>query len=149
VQQNLARIQRAAECIVADARRTQDWWNGVAFDRILLDAPCSASGVIRRHPDIKSLRRDADIAQLTELQQQILHAVWPTLKPGGVLLYVTCSVLRAENEQQIAAFLRQHSDAREIPLDQSLGIGCSHGRQLLPAENEGDGFYFAQLGKLK
>ncbi|MGB5397690.1 MAG: 16S rRNA (cytosine(967)-C(5))-methyltransferase RsmB [Gammaproteobacteria bacterium] len=149
VQQNLARIQTTAECIVADARHPQDWWNGVAFDRILLDAPCSASGVIRRHPDIKSLRRDEDIAQLTELQQQILQAIWPTLRPGGDLLYVTCSVLRAENELQIAEFLRLHSDAHEIALDASLGVACVHGRQLLPAENDGDGFYFAHLRKLK
>ena len=149
VAQNLARMGQSAECIVADARAVQDWWNGVAFDRILLDAPCSASGVIRRHPDIKSLRRDADIAALTELQQQILQAVWPTLRPGGDLLYVTCSVLRAENEIQIAQFLQQHSDAEEILLDESLGIACRHGRQLLPDEDDGDGFYFARLRKLK
>jgi 16S rRNA (cytosine967-C5)-methyltransferase len=149
VEQNLARIQKTAECIVADARQPQDWWNGDVFDRILLDAPCSASGVIRRHPDIKSLRRDEDIAQLTALQQQILQAVWPVLRPGGELLYVTCSVLRAENELQITEFLRRHSDALEIALDASLGIACVHGRQLLPAENDGDGFYFARLRKLK
>ena len=148
VQQNLARIGVRAGCIVADARDIQSWWDGVVFDRILLDAPCSASGVIRRHPDIKSLRRDDDIAQLVELQQQILSAAWPLLKPGGELLYITCSVLRAENEQQIKTFLSSHPQAQELAIDASLGLACAHGRQCLPGENGGDGFYFARLKKI-
>jgi 16S rRNA (cytosine967-C5)-methyltransferase len=147
VQQNLLRTQVHAECIVADARDTQSWWDGVAFDRILLDAPCSASGVIRRHPDIKSLRRDDDIAVLVALQQQILCAAWSLLKAGGELLYVTCSVLRAENEQQIETFLSSHPQAEELAIDASLGSACAHGRQCLPGENGGDGFYFARLKK--
>ncbi len=147
VQQNLARIGVQAECIVADARDSESWWDGVAFDRILLDAPCSASGVIRRHPDIKSLRRDDDIAALVELQQQILRAAWSALKPGGELFYVTCSVLRAENEQQIEAFLSSQPQAQELAIDASLGIACAHGRQCLPGDNGGDGFYFARLKK--
>jgi len=147
VQQNLVRTRVHAECIVADARDTQSWWDGTAFDRILLDAPCSASGVIRRHPDIKSLRRDDDIAPLVELQQQILCAAWPLLKSGGELLYITCSVLRAENEQQIETFLSSHPQAQELAIDASLGITCAHGRQCLPGENGGDGFYFARLKK--
>lgn len=147
VQQNLQRTRTTAECIVADARDVQSWWNGVAFDRILLDAPCSASGVIRRHPDIKSLRRDDDIAVLVELQQQILRAAWATLKPGGELLYVTCSLLRAENERQIESFLSSQPGAEELAIDASLGLACAHGRQLLPGEMGGDGFYFARLRK--
>lgn len=149
VAQNLLRSQTQAECIVADARDTQHWWNGVMFDRILLDAPCSASGVIRRHPDIKSLRRDEDIAPLVTLQQQILSAAWPLLKPGGELLYVTCSLLRAENEQQITVFLASHPDAEVLAIDTALGIACAHGRQILPGEQDGDGFYYARLGKIK
>lgn len=147
VQQNLLRCQMYAECIVGDAQQPQSWWNGELFDRILLDAPCSATGVIRRHPDIKSLRRAEDIAALVELQQNILCAAWPLLKPGGTLLYVTCSLLRAENEQQIAGFLASHGEARHSVLDAAVGIACDYGRQLLPGENNGDGFYFARLQK--
>lgn len=147
VRQNLARLHLDAECIVADARDTRLWWDGVVFDRILIDAPCSASGVIRRHPDIKSLRRDEDIETLVELQQQILCAAWPLLKPGGELLYVTCSVLRAENEQQIERFMHAHADAEELAMELSPGIACGHGRQCLPGDNDGDGFYFASLKK--
>jgi 16S rRNA (cytosine967-C5)-methyltransferase len=147
VQQNLQRTRTRAECIVADAREVESWWNGIVFDRILLDAPCSASGVIRRHPDIKSLRRDDDIAALVELQQQILRAAWSTLKPGGELLYVTCSLLRVENEQQIENFLSSHPEAQELAIASSLGMACGHGRQCLPGEMGGDGFYFARLRK--
>ncbi len=148
VQQNLTRTRTQAECVVADACNPDIWWDGVAFDRILLDAPCSGSGVIRRHPDIKSLRRDTDIAQLVGLQQQILQTAWRALKPGGELLYVTCSLLRAENQQQIAQFLAQQPDAAELVISPALGHACEHGRQLLPGEDDGDGFYFARLGKL-
>jgi len=147
LQQNLQRSRVRAECIVADAREVQSWWNGVVFDRILLDAPCSATGVIRRHPDIKSLRRDADIALLVELQQQILAAAWQTLKPGGELLYVTCSLLRAENEQQIERFLSYQGDAEELVITGLPGQACAHGWQCLPGDMGGDGFYFARLRK--
>lgn len=148
VQQNLERTRTQAQCIVADARDPASWWDGVGFDRILLDAPCSASGVIRRHPDIKSLRRETDIAPLVMLQQEILQAAWSMLKPGGELLYVTCSLLRAENQQQIARFLAQQADAEELAMSSTLGHACEHGRQLLPGEDDGDGFYFARLRKL-
>ncbi len=97
--------------IVADARDYKQWWDGEAFDRILIDAPCSASGVIRRHPDIKTLRRESDIEQLVKMQSEILLSAWQMLKPGGELLYVTCSIFKDENQHQIAKFLALNSNA--------------------------------------
>lgn len=146
VQQNLDRLGLQALLIVGDATDARSWWNGDLFDRILLDAPCSASGVIRRHPDIKSLRQPNDLGALTETQHRILQQAWLMLKPGGVLLYVTCSVLKQENEQQIERLLSA-GDAEEITIDESWGIACRHGRQLLPGDEDGDGFYFAKLKK--
>ena len=113
------------------------------FDRILLDAPCSATGVIRRHPDIKWLRRDRDIDELAALQREILAAIWPRLKSGGTLLYATCSVLPQENQQQIEAFLATHDDA--VP--QALPQGQLNGWQVFPAIDGGDGFFYAKLMK--
>jgi 16S rRNA (cytosine967-C5)-methyltransferase len=147
VSENLQRLKLEAELKVADARAYQQWWDGVAFDRILIDAPCSASGVIRRHPDIKTLRRESDIAQLVTLQAEILSAAWQMLAVGGELLYVTCSVFRDENERQIAHFLEQNNDATEIPMLHDWGLPCRHGRQLLPGEQDADGFYFCRLQK--
>jgi 16S rRNA (cytosine967-C5)-methyltransferase len=120
-------------------------WATAPFERILLDVPCSATGVIRRHPDIKWLRRAADIPALRELQQRILDAAWGLLAPGGRLLYVTCSVLAAENEDQIAAFLARTPEARECPLPEDWGTPRGHGRQLLPTPGGSDGFYYALL----
>jgi 16S rRNA (cytosine967-C5)-methyltransferase len=117
VQENLTRLQLKADLLAADAAQPDMWWDGVLFDRILLDAPCSALGVIRRHPDIKLLRRAEDIAQLQALQQEILCAAWSMLAPGGVLLYATCSILKQENELQIAQFLQQHGDAQELIIE--------------------------------
>ncbi|MDX5410175.1 MAG: 16S rRNA (cytosine(967)-C(5))-methyltransferase RsmB [Thauera sp.] len=154
IEENLQRLGLVARVVTGDAARTADWWDGVGFDRILLDAPCSATGVIRRHPDIKSLRRAADIAALAETQAQLLDAVWPLLAPGGMLLYATCSVLRRENEQQIGGFLERHADAQERVLDVPWGRAARHGRQILPGDSgaqgpEGDGgmdgFYYAML----
>ena len=113
----------------------------------LLDAPCSATGVIRRHPDIKWLRQESDIEQLVALQRQILTALWATLKPNGVLLYATCSVLPEENSRQIAQFLQDHPDAKLEPLPFSQDKSAV-GFQFLPQENGGDGFYYAKLRKL-
>ena len=143
VHENLARLQLEAEVVAADATRVEPWWNGQAFDRILLDAPCSATGVIRRHPDIKWLRRDSDIAELTALQAKILDALWPTLKPGGTLLYATCSILAEENTQQIAAFKNRHSDAIAVATAPNGAVEW----QWLPGEQDGDGFFFAKLEK--
>lgn len=147
VSENLQRLKLEAELKVADARDYQQWWDGVYFDRILIDAPCSASGVIRRHPDIKTLRRETDLPPLVELQAQILLSAWQMLAAGGELLYVTCSVFRDENEQQIAQFLAQHDDAAEIQIRADWGQTCKHGRQLLPGEQDADGFYFCRLRK--
>lgn len=146
VQENLDRLNLKAELIVADASESE-WWDGNPFDRILVDAPCSSTGVIRRHPDIKTLRWEEDIKSLAEIQQKILQQAWQMLAPGGKLLYVTCSVLRQENEAQIEKLLTVNSDAGEEALDVEWGIACQHGRQLLPGDNDNDGFYFCCLGK--
>ncbi len=147
VQDQLRRLRLTARLVAGDARRPADWWDGVPYDRILVDAPCSATGVIRRHPDIKLLRRDSDIAALAEQQGAILAGLWPLLRPGGELLYVTCSVLRQENEQVIAAFLAGHPDAVERPIMADWGHAGRHGRQLLSGEADMDGFYYARLCK--
>ena len=147
VQQNLDRLGLHAELIVGDATDTQSWWDGRMFDRVLVDAPCSASGVIRRHPDIKSLRHADDLDSLTKIQQQILLQAWSMLKPGGTLLYVTCSVLKRENELQIAQLMSVREEAVDIDIDEPWGNPCAHGRQLLPGDMDGDGFYYARLKK--
>ncbi len=146
VQQNLDRIGLQARLIHGDASAPDQWWEGPQFDRILLDAPCSATGVIRRHPDIKWLRRDQDIRDLSQLQRQILDALWSKLKSGGTLLYATCSVLPEENRDQIRAFLVTTPDAELIPLTPDDGPE-QPGRQFLPGELGMDGFYYAKLMK--
>lgn len=146
IDENLSRLQLpGATVVAADAADTAKWWDGQPFDRILLDAPCTATGVIRRHPDIKLLRREADIAQTARAQAKLLRTLWPLLRPGGVLLYATCSVLKAENENQVAAFLAATTDARERVINAPWGEARPHGRQLLPGDT--DGFYFAVLEK--
>ena len=150
VSENLQRLKLGsrAELIVADARKSEQWWHsGDQFDRILIDAPCSASGVIRRHPDIKTLRRDTDIEPLIKLQSEILMSAWPMLKPGGELLYITCSIFRDENQNQIKTFLAKNADAGEIKIEVNWGEACEYGRQLLPGERDADGFYFCRLKK--
>lgn len=147
VQENLDRLQLQAELKAGDARATDRWWDGQPFDRILLDAPCSATGVIRRNPDIKLTRQHDDIADLARLQGELLDALWPTLAPGGLLLYATCSVLPTENSEVVAAFLARSPNASELPLELACGIAQPHGRQLLPQPNGHDGFYYALLGK--
>jgi 16S rRNA (cytosine967-C5)-methyltransferase len=148
VNDNLRRLNLQATLIIGDASKPDDWWDGKPFDRILLDAPCSATGVIRRHPDIKLLRRETDIAVLTILQLTILNAVWPLLASGGMLLYATCSVLKQENEQQLQDFLSSHDDAIECLIeDDGWGVPCEVGRQVLTGESSMDGFYYARLIK--
>jgi len=147
VKENLERLKLDAELIVADASEASTWWDGESFDRILVDAPCSASGVIRRHPDIKSLRREDDLVSLVQIQQKILQQAWSMLSPDGLLLYVTCSVFRQENEAQIKKLLSEHDDADEVVIDALWGIPCEQGRQLLPGEDDSDGFYFACVRK--
>ena len=147
VQQNLDRAGVSAQLQQGDASQPRDWWDNQLFDRILLDAPCSATGVIRRHPDIKLLRRPEDLSRLSQTQSQILGALWPLLKTGGMLLYATCSVLKIENHQQIHNFLLQHPDARCLPIAAAWGHEQSCGRQILPGEGGMDGFYYALIYK--
>ncbi|TKB46423.1 16S rRNA (cytosine(967)-C(5))-methyltransferase RsmB [Thalassotalea mangrovi] len=143
VHENLQRLQLNAQRICADAGDPNSWWDGQAFDRILLDAPCSGTGVIRKHPDIKWLRRASDIEQLVSLQGRILAAIWSTLKPGGKMIYATCSILPEENRQQIERFVAQNQDAEWLP----LGDGHQRDWQILPGQDSKDGFYYAKLGK--
>ncbi|WP_438764407.1 16S rRNA (cytosine(967)-C(5))-methyltransferase RsmB [Kushneria sp. TE3] len=146
VRETLARLKLSATLEAADAT-TNDWWDGTPFDGILLDAPCSGTGVIRRHPDIKALRRDEDIAELAALQARLLEAQWQRLAPGGRLLYATCSVLPEENAEQIAAFLGRTPDARACPITADWGQSAGEGRQLMPTPDGHDGFFYALLEK--
>lgn len=146
VESNLARLQLSAKTMQADAARPEEWWNGRQFDRILIDAPCSASGVVRRHVDIKWLRRQSDISSFAAQQKTMLDQLWPLLIRGGKLLYVTCSVFAAENSLQINNFLQTHDDALNLSLGQlAKTIQISHG-QLIPNSYH-DGLYFALLQK--
>ncbi|MFZ5653823.1 MAG: 16S rRNA (cytosine(967)-C(5))-methyltransferase RsmB [Pseudomonadota bacterium] len=144
---NLDRLGLRARLIAADVGALQSWWDGVAFDRILLDAPCSATGVLRRHPDIKLLRRPDDIAKLAAAQRRLLLALWDILAPGGRLLYATCSVLRAENDAVVAGLTAARADAQPVPLPDTPGEITAAGRQWLPGTNDNDGFYYALLEK--
>ncbi|MGH1448775.1 MAG: 16S rRNA (cytosine(967)-C(5))-methyltransferase RsmB [Pseudomonadaceae bacterium] len=148
VRENLQRLGLTATLKAADARELAAWWDGTQFQRILLDAPCSATGVIRRHPDIKLTRQAEDIPALAALQGELLDALWQTLEVGGILVYATCSVLPEENSDTIAAFLDRQSGARELPIDGAYGLPQTHGRQLLPQEGGHDGFYLAKLVKI-
>jgi 16S rRNA (cytosine967-C5)-methyltransferase len=141
VEANLARLGLKADVRVGDAAKPSAWWDGRPFDRILADVPCSASGVVRRHPDIKWLRRPADFAQFATQQASMLDALWGVLKPGGKLLFATCSVFPEENHDNLAAFLARHADARRLPLP-----GLPEDGQLLPNDRH-DGFFYALLVK--
>ena len=150
IHENLERLRLDATVLAADASKPKEWWDGQPFDRILLDAPCSASGVIRRHPDIKLLRRASDIEALAGLQTRLLDALWPLLAPSGRLLYVTCSVLAAENDAVVGDFLARHSDAREDRVlpnynIRDLMVEKTCGVQVMPGSQGLDGFYFACL----
>ncbi|HCH69517.1 MAG TPA: 16S rRNA (cytosine(967)-C(5))-methyltransferase [Colwellia sp.] len=148
VEENLDRLGLKAKVITADAANSKTWWDGQQFDRILLDAPCSGTGVIRRHPDIKWLRKASDIDALVTLQQQILKETWSLLKPGGTLLYATCSILPQENSEQIQNFIEKNTDAESVNIDGNDTPDKNIvGWQLLPGENNMDGFYYAKLLK--
>ncbi|MDE1329931.1 16S rRNA (cytosine(967)-C(5))-methyltransferase RsmB [Vibrio aestuarianus] len=142
VYDNLERLQLRADVICGDARYPEEWWHGEQFDRILLDAPCSATGVIRRHPDIKWLRRGSDIEALAELQSEIMDAMWKQLKVGGTMVYATCSITPQENSLQVKAFLARTANAQLVGSDKE-----QPGRQILPGEEDMDGFYYAVLTK--
>ena len=149
VKQNGERLNLDAKIICGDASKPESWWDGQLYDKILLDAPCSATGVIRRHPDIKWLRKRPDIDALVQLQANILDEIWRLLKPGGTLLYATCSILPQENEQQISQFIARSADAKELLMAQGQGsmVESQHGWQLLPGEWQQDGFYYCKLQK--
>jgi 16S rRNA (cytosine967-C5)-methyltransferase len=147
VRENLDRLGLAARVVAGDAAAPAAWWDGGSFERILLDAPCSATGVVRRQPDIKLHRRGADVAPLAAQQQRLLQALWPLLAPGGRLVYATCSLLREENEAVLAGFLSACDDARALPLPERFGHAAGAGRQTLPGEGGMDGFYYAVVEK--
>ena len=147
VGETLARLGLKATVQAGDAGAPDGWWSGREFDRILLDAPCSGTGVIRRQPDIKWHRRASDIGSLATLQARLLDGLWPLLRTGGRLVYATCSILKDENERQIDAFLARTPDAVAVPLPDHLGQRSGHGRQRLPGEEGGDGFFYAAMEK--
>ena len=148
VRENLNRLNLSANLIVSDALDINHWWDKQPFDRILLDAPCSATGVIRRHPDIKLLRRENDLANLSQLQRELLDTMWTLLKPGGILVYATCSALPEENTQVVEAFLAHNKNAKEQQIESDWGIKQTVGKQFLPTIGGNDGFYYACLTKL-
>ncbi|WP_044397492.1 16S rRNA (cytosine(967)-C(5))-methyltransferase RsmB [Acidovorax temperans] len=153
IHDTLARLGLSAQVLVADASRPQDWWQsqcgGAPFDAILLDAPCTASGIVRRHPDVRWLRRESDVAQLAQLQRQILEALWSLLKPGGRLLYCTCSVFKAEGDLQIQTFLAHNTNAQLLPSPGHLipGVGGKSGPVRDNPAGDHDGFFYALLQK--
>jgi 16S rRNA (cytosine967-C5)-methyltransferase len=147
VRETLTRVGVDAQTLVADASDPNAWWDGRLFDAVLLDAPCSATGIVRRQPDVLLHRRPEDIVALVALQARLLDGVWKTLKPGGVLVYATCSLLKAENEAQIAAFLARAPDAQADELDTNFGHLSGAGRQRLPGEVGLDGFFYARIVK--
>jgi len=147
IDENLQRLGLRAEVKAADASQVDQWWDGKPFQRILLDAPCSATGVIRRHPDIKILRHQEDITLLAERQLTLLQSLWRCLAPDGLLLYTTCSVLKTENEQTIDRFLASCEEAKYQAITADWGLECAFGRQLLPYSTGSDGFYYALLQK--
>lgn len=147
--ENLARqgFETRTHIVAGDAQTPNSWWDGVLFDRILLDAPCSATGVIRRHPDIKLLRTSEEVQSITQTQKKLLEALWPLLAPGGVLVYATCSILPEENEQQIAAFVQRHVDCQPSLEKKSWGYATGYGWQIFPGDASMDGFFYSVLHK--
>lgn len=149
IHDNLQRLGLTAKVLTGDAGHPQAWWDGKPFERILVDAPCSATGVIRRRADVRLHRRAGDIRVMAATQKQLLKALWPLLAPGGRLLYVTCSLLRTENEDVIDDFLRHHKDASAIKPKLPTGHAAGPGWQILPGEDELDGMYFAAIKKAR
>ena len=149
IAQNLQRLGLQARIVTGDAARPEDWWDGRPYDGILLDAPCTASGIVRRHPDVRWLRRPTDIGQLAAIQARLLAALWPLLRPGGRLVYCTCSVFREEGERQVQTFVARHTDAALMPSPGHLLPQSGVGATVLPDNltGEHDGFYYALLEK--
>jgi 16S rRNA (cytosine967-C5)-methyltransferase len=146
VRKNLARLGLSAHVRRVDVRKLDKWWDAIPFDRILADVPCSASGVVRRHPDAKWLRRETDVASFAATQREIIDALWQTLAPGGKMLYATCSVFAQENSQQIEQFVARHADAIRLPTALPGLSAAELELQLLPTADH-DGFYYALLQK--
>jgi 16S rRNA (cytosine967-C5)-methyltransferase len=147
VGETLQRVGASAELLAADAAAPETWWQGTAFDAVLLDAPCSATGIVRRQPDVLLHRRPEDLTALVALQSRLLDACWKVLEPGGVLVYATCSILVEENAGQVDAFLARTADARVEALGEDYGQPAGAGRQRLPGEQGMDGFFYARLRK--
>jgi 16S rRNA (cytosine967-C5)-methyltransferase len=148
VHENLQRLDLQADVRVGDATRPETWWDGQLFDRILLDAPCSAIGVIRRHPDIKLLRTPQEVEVVTQLQRDMLESLWPLLAPGGLMVYATCSILKQENEEQIKWFLGQNPNCQVEQIKCSWGRDTGYGVQILPGDYGMDGFFYSVLRKI-
>ncbi|TAL82859.1 MAG: 16S rRNA (cytosine(967)-C(5))-methyltransferase RsmB [Rhodanobacter sp.] len=147
IRQNLMRLRLDAKLVIGDAGAPAGWWKHQPFDRILIDAPCSASGVLRRRPDVRLHRRESDIAAMHAQQRRILSALWPLLAPGGRLVYITCSVLRAENEGIVSELLAAHADAQAVDFSLPVGQAAAIGWQILPGDGDLDGMYYAVLRK--
>ncbi len=147
VNENLKRLHLKAVLLQGDALKPEVWWDGVLFDRILLDAPCSATGVIRRHPDIKLLRSSDEITAVAHVQEALLKALWPLLAPNGRLVYATCSIMPQENEHQLARFVAQHADCEVVTETHAWGHATGLGWQILPGEQGMDGFFYGVLKK--
>ncbi len=147
IEDNMERLGLAAQVITADATATKEWWDGRKFDRILLDSPCSGTGVIRRHPDIKVLRTSKEIEQLHQQQLKLLDSMWELLANNGILIYATCSVLKQENSMLIKQWLKTKHGAQHIPIDVTWGKPQEYGRQILPNDNGMDGFFYAKICK--
>lgn len=152
VRENLQRLQLQAEVVTGDALQPDAWWDGQLFDRILLDSPCSATGVMRRHPDIRFLRRPGDIAAFAQTQRALLEALWPLLRPGGRLLYSTCSIMPVENTDVAADFIAVHPEARVVPVLERVpfagAVAVEPGVQLLPGSDNTDGFYYVLIERV-
>jgi 16S rRNA (cytosine967-C5)-methyltransferase len=147
LRENFKRSGQQATIVEGDLLEPDQWWDNKPFDRILLDAPCTGTGVIRRHPDIKARRQAESIKDFTARQRSLLASAWHMLKPGGKLLYTTCSILAAENEQCISQFVEQTHGVHSLALPEDIGIHTPHGRQRLPGVHPGDGFFYALLHK--
>jgi 16S rRNA (cytosine967-C5)-methyltransferase len=149
VRENLKRLHLNATVQKGDVLKPDSWWDGQLFDRLLLDAPCSATGVIRRHPDIKLLRTEEDIQTVADIQADMLKTMWPLLHPDGLLVYATCSIMKQENEQQIANFVQNHPDCQVETSDKAWGKNTGFGWQLIPGKGNCDGFFYSVLSKKK
>ena len=143
----MKRLRLKTNIKVTDATDIDSWWDGNLFDRILIDAPCSATGVIRRHPDIKLIRNIEDIDNINEQQMSLLSTIWQTLKSKGLLLYVTCSILKQENSKTIKKFIDEHTDCKIKPIISDWGVDTGYGKQILTGDNNMDGFFYACLEK--